>query len=93
MDKQCWVMQILGQPGIGVEAEGDYFLQDFDVDAFDGIGGFDGTHDINLAMKFASPHDVMLVWRSQSTVMPIRLDGRDNRPLTALTITPRKVDK
>jgi hypothetical protein len=38
------------------------------------------------AMTFADAGQAMAAWNSQSTRLPLRPDGRPNKPLTALTV-------
>lgn len=70
------------------EIEG-YFLASFDVDAHDGRGTADWVSNPELAMRFDGFREAMEAWRTQSTVRPLRDDGKPNRPLTAFTVEPR----
>lgn len=63
-----------------------HWLMAFDHDAHDGLGHGIFTTSVNSAKRFASMGDAMEFWRRQSTVKPLRADGRPNKPLTALTI-------
>ena len=38
-------------------------------------------------MKFADMSEAFECWKRQSTVCPLRADGKPNRPLTAFSIT------
>jgi hypothetical protein len=77
-------------PGFSrVDCEGEY-LKAFDVDAHDGLGSFESTADIEEALHFSDLGDVLEAWKRQSTVRPLRPDGKPNRPLTALTISPER---
>jgi hypothetical protein len=67
------------------KVEGKY-LQSFDPNAYEGRGYFKATADIKQAMKFQSHKEAFEFYQTQSTVMPIRPDGKPNRPLTAFTI-------
>ncbi len=71
----------------GLVVEGDY-LSWFDVDALRGKGGCRFTPDPLLALRFESQEAALEAWRKQSTVRPLREDGRPNRPLTAISMTP-----
>jgi hypothetical protein len=62
------------------------WLESFDHDAYDGQGYGEFTFDPDRAMRFADTIEAMEFWRKQSTVRPLRSDGKPNRPLTALTI-------
>ena len=37
-------------------------------------------------MRFATRGDAMNFWRAPSKTRPTRMDGKPNRPLTALTV-------
>lgn len=54
-----------------------------DHDAYDGAGYFEFTSDPDKAMKFAGAGEAMQFWAKQSTVRPVRPDGKPNKPLTA----------
>src|SRR5688572_16043371 len=66
----------------GTVQKGDY-LEFADPDANNGMGDDRWTDDINKAKKFATFQAATECWQMQSTVQPIRPDGRPNRPLTA----------
>ena len=67
------------------------YLQWADPDAEDGDGAERWTNNLAKAKKFASFDDAVAYWRRQSTVTPLRRDGRPNRPLTAYNVTIEKV--
>jgi hypothetical protein len=73
--------------GMAVEP-GDY-LADFDVDAGDSVttGVATWTSDSAEALRFNSATDAVRFWRQESTRVPLRSDGKPNRPLTAVTIS------
>jgi hypothetical protein len=62
------------------------FVRRFDPDARDGIGELFVTRHIGEARHFPDPTEALELWRAQSTVRPIRHDGKPNRPLTAFTV-------
>ncbi len=62
------------------------WLRSLDVDAHDGRGDVKLTHDKARALRFASITAAGECWKRQSTVQPLRPDGKPNRPLTAYTI-------
>jgi hypothetical protein len=62
------------------------YLMDVDVDAFGGRGRIKWTNDPACAMVFLDAPEAWELWRRQSTVAPLRDDGKPNRPLTAYTI-------
>jgi hypothetical protein len=66
------------------------WLAHFDHDAFGGQGWGEFTDKINHAKRFDTFEEAMAFWNKQSTVMPLRPDGRPNKPLTALTATIEK---
>ena len=67
-------------------AEAGLFVQDADVDAFDGMGQATLTPDRHLAKSWASKVEAFDFWMTQSTVRPTRDDGQPNRPLTAYSV-------
>lgn len=71
-----------GQPS---PYDGEYIVA-FNVDAHDGRGELFTTADPEQALNF---HDLSLAiayWKRQSTVKPLRADGKPNCPLTAYNI-------
>jgi hypothetical protein len=69
------------------------FLKAFDPDAHDGRGDIVFTRDVSQALKFDDGAQALECWRRQSTVRPVRPDGKPNRPLTAFTIEIISEDK
>lgn len=67
------------------------YLEWFNVDAYGGRGADSWTHDLAEAMRFPSFEAAMECWRKQSTVVPLRDDGKPNRPLTAYNVIIEKV--
>jgi hypothetical protein len=67
-------------------AEGTY-VQEYDPDAFSGMGELTATHDLQKAKRFASAGEAMEFYRQQSKSHPLRNDGKPNRPLTAYTVS------
>lgn len=64
------------------------WLADVDVDAIDGYGMIAFTIEREQALAFDTFAEAMECWKRQSTVRPLRDDGRPNRPLTAFTCQP-----
>jgi hypothetical protein len=62
------------------------WVKSCDVDAMDGYGLAQLTTNRDEALTFDDFTEAMMFWRRQSTVRPIRGDGKPNRPLTAYTI-------
>lgn len=79
------------------------YLEDYDVDYQPEPGSFafnpavtgiaTWTDDIDKALKFDSFKDAVATWQTQSTKVPLRPDGEPNRPLTAYTVSPVKVEQ
>lgn len=76
----------------GVEPEWRY-LESYDVNGDDGRGIVITTDDKSKALRFATTAEAMEAWRMQSTAVPLRHDGRPNRPLTAYHATFEAVDQ
>jgi len=88
MPPHDWIMVIFGS-GYD-EYVPPRYLVDFDVDAEQGLGTATFTLDRAKARGFADVSDVLATWKLQSTVRPLRGDGRPNRPLTTFTISPER---
>jgi hypothetical protein len=71
--------------GADSTVEGAY-LRAFDPDARDGRGLVVCTLNKAKAKRFANPIEALTLYRSQSTVRPLRPDGKPNCPLTAFTV-------
>lgn len=71
-----------GRPSV---VDGQYLVE-CDVDARDGRGAVLATEDPAKARRFADVGEAMDYWRRVSTVLPLRPDGKPNRPLTAYTV-------
>lgn len=80
-----WLLQFVDGPH-----EGKY-LRFYDPDAAEGVGLVMSTPDQDLAIHFGSFADAMEEWKRPSTVQPLRLDGKPNRPLSAWSVSPMKV--
>ena len=84
---EAWVMVILTE-----DADDTVYLASYDVDAHDGRGDIVFTQSLERAKKFASFIEVMEERNRVSRVHPVRLsDGKPNRPLSAFTISPRRI--
>lgn len=95
-----WIMEVLGDTTISKEeiifdlVEGlsiICYLRTYDPDACKGFGYVEFTSRISEAKKFDSARAVLEEWNRQSTVRPLRDDGKPNKPLTAYTISPAEV--
>ena len=67
----------------------DAWVADCDVDARHGRGTTRLTKDRSEAKVFPSLLDALEYWKRQSTVQPLRDDGKPNRPLTAYGVNPQ----
>ena len=63
------------------------WLKSFDHDAFGGQGHGEFTDDLDRAMRFTNNGEAFEFWSRQSTVRPLRPDGKPNKPFTALTVS------
>lgn len=68
------------------------FLAWFDVEAYGGRGADRWTDDVRKAIRFKSFEAAMACWQQTSKTVPLRTDGRPNRPLTAYSVTVQEVD-
>lgn len=71
---------------------GTYFVS-MDVDAHDGRGELEVTKNSAEATRFPSMVEAWACWKEQSTVRPLRLDGKPNRPMTAYTVEMQTVQE
>lgn len=69
-----------------------HYLQWSDPDAHQGAGDEKWTPELTRAKRFATFMDAMDCWKAQSSVRPFRSDGRPNRPLTAYSVQPQRID-
>lgn len=69
------------------------YLESSDPDANDGMGAETWTDDPDKAKRFAGFMDAMDCWKAQSRVRPFRDDGKPNRPLTAYSVQPQRIDE
>jgi len=83
-----YVIQIHSPPDVE-----DQYLVSFDFDALGGRGWGIFSDKPEHAMRFKTLRDALEFWRTQSTVKPLRPDGKPNRPLTASTISVFKVEE
>ena len=70
---------------------GDY-LEWSDPDAKHGFGDDRWTPDLAKAKRFEDFTAAMKCWMAQSTVEPLRPDGKPNRPMTAYSVMPEKIE-
>jgi hypothetical protein len=62
------------------------WLRSYDPDAHNGRGEAQWTTDASLALAFSDAVEAHSYWTQTSRTMPIRPDGKPNRPLTAFTV-------
>ena len=62
------------------------YVVESDVDAHGGRGELVVTEQIENAKSFENIADALAYWTKQSSVKPLRPDGKPNRPLTAFTV-------
>lgn len=67
------------------------WLHRYDPDAFDGRGQIVFTPLKSEAQRFPSMIEAMACWKQPSTRVPLRDDGKPNRPLTAFTVIPHAI--
>jgi hypothetical protein len=72
---RCWDADPAGQ-----------YLRDWDLDANGGRGTSVWVPEIHKAAPFISLASAMEAWRAQCTSVPLRPDGKPNRPLTMYTV-------
>jgi hypothetical protein len=63
------------------------YVVDCDVDANDGYGYIGFSMNKPDAKQFDDFGEALAYWKRQSTVRPLRADGKPNRPLSAYTVT------
>lgn len=78
-----FIHHIIAAPDMPIEA----WLMDYDVNANSGAGGVTITRMPQKAKAFPTVLAAMDAWQTQSTVKPMRMDGKPNRPLTAYTVS------
>ena len=87
---KAFVIQLIGPAGLAIRTPHDgRYLVECDVDGVEQgnlIGLIVSTDQLEEAKLFPSVADALLYWKRQSTTIPLRPDGRPNRPLTAYTV-------
>jgi hypothetical protein len=90
-----WVLRIVGSPvelWFNPEDTTDgLWIIDYDPDGYEGCGDWTHTKDRRRARRFPSAAAVLDYYRQQSTVLPLRPDGKPNRPLTMFTNSADRV--
>jgi hypothetical protein len=67
------------------------YVESCDVNAHRGRGDVKLTRGLAKAKRFPDFEAAMAYWKRQSTVRPLRPDGKPNRPLTAYNVTMENV--
>lgn len=80
------IIRLVGIAGREHQQFAPQWITSYDVDADDGYGEVRTTRDREEAQRFPTMSEAIQAWRTQSTVRPLRGDGKPNRPLTAYTV-------
>lgn len=67
------------------------YVESYDPDANGGAGDLVITDEEADAKRFAGVAEATECWRAQSRTLPLRPDGKPNRPMTAFTVEIRGV--
>jgi len=86
-----YVIRAIGFAGNDPCPHAGQYLEDFDHHTPDGRGFGKFTSDPAKAKQFKATSDAMIFWGTQSTTVPLRPDGKPNKPLTALSISVEPV--
>lgn len=62
------------------------YLEWFDVEEYNGRGSAKWTTDIDHALLYPTVKAAMDAWQTRSKLLPLRADGKPNRPLTAFNV-------
>jgi hypothetical protein len=83
-----WALRCIGVMTVGATDTRmvGMLVKAHDPNMRDGRGWTEWTDDERFARRFRSPVEALDFWRQQSTVRPLRPDGKPNRPLTAYSI-------
>lgn len=82
-------LSVIGDFDLGKKG---YYLSKFNPEANNGRGYIETTRILEKAMRFNTLEEVMETWKTQSKTLPLRSDGKPNRPLTAFSMSPETVD-
>lgn len=86
-----YVLLVVGFANGGKSQYDGQYLTTYDPDWGDGLGRVWTSPRIGDAIQFSSIAEALNLWKKQSTVKPLREDGRPNRPMTALTVETIRV--
>lgn len=80
---------------VGPSLDGSPFspgwLKYFSADDHDGLGAIEVTSNPDEALEFETGHAALELWGTQSTIRPLRPDGKPNRPMTAFSVAIQEV--
>jgi hypothetical protein len=85
------VIKIISRADLPWQIANDVYLQKFDPEAHGGRGEYEFTTDAKQAMSFTTIAEALTYWRTQSKTVPLRPDGKANRPLTAFNVSLEEV--
>lgn len=89
------LLKIVNRADTGDQPPVPLYVRSADFEGDEGRGTIVLTTVPGDAMQFENAIDAMEFWRTESKTVPVRPDGRPNRPLTAYTVeltTYRKYD-
>jgi hypothetical protein len=81
------VIKIVERADQGPTAAGGCFVKSMDFDAHEGRGDLVVTTRRGDAKEFPDAREAMVYWQTISEAVPLRPDGKPNRPLTAYTVS------
>ena len=74
------------------DGSGGPWIESYDVDDFGGLGSAKLTDDPEKAMVWPSIVEALQARQEQSKLLPLRPDGKPNRPLSAFSLLVEPVD-
>lgn len=80
------VLQLMGLVSGQYSPAAGQYLVSYDPDGRGGRGSVVTTADPRKAKLFSNTAEVAALYRAVSTVLPTRVDGNPNRPLTAFVV-------
>ena len=76
--------------GLYIEEKGCW-VSEYDPNGNGGAGHVKLAFESALARRFDTSAAAVMCWGQQSTLVPLRDDGKPNRPLTAWTVTIKEI--
>ena len=80
------IMQLMGVAPNGRPPPVPTYVKDVDFDADEGRGRITMTQQLAEAKRFDGPAEALEYYKTPSKVVPLRPDGKPNRPLTAYNV-------